>query len=87
MTGVLLSVIAHYRLRDRLLGERDVEYAEWIHIDLEADEEEEPTIGKKEEGRERGYAQRAIDASVGVLQDLRDVVRIDNVSRLLFGTL
>ncbi|KZP09361.1 hypothetical protein FIBSPDRAFT_760073, partial [Athelia psychrophila] len=88
MAGVLLSVIAQHWLHHRSLDEqeRDAEYAEWIHIDLEADDGDGSNLGEKNEDRERGYVQRAIDASVDVLQDLRDVVGIDNVSCLSSDT-
>lgn len=89
MTGILLSVIANYRLLEQMLGEQEVacdtEYMEWIHIELEADSNEQEQKGlingKKKEERERGYVQRAIAASVNVLQDLRDALGIDDVSR------
>ncbi|KZP09368.1 hypothetical protein FIBSPDRAFT_964047 [Athelia psychrophila] len=54
MMGVLLSVIARYRLQDRSLDEqeRDAEYAEWILIDLEADDDE--ATKKSKEGSNFG---------------------------------
>lgn len=88
MTGILLSVIARYRADDSARAwarksnmNSNAEYCEWIHIDLEHDEEVMDAQDEaNESATEREYVKRAINTSEGALQDLRDVMGVDDVS-------